>query len=55
MSEQYKSKILFDESSPDIQTEQEKELTSQISFDEDKSFYLNKLIIRRLSKNWIRF
>jgi len=28
MSEQYKSKILFDESSPDIQTEQEKELTS---------------------------
>ncbi|MCG3823351.1 YcjF family protein [Photobacterium damselae] len=38
MSEQYKSKILFDESSPDIQTEQEKELTSQISFDEDKKF-----------------
>ncbi|HIF9203167.1 TPA: YcjF family protein [Photobacterium damselae] len=38
MSEQYKSKILFDESSPNIQTEQEKELTSQISFDEDKKF-----------------
>ncbi|HIF9176433.1 TPA: YcjF family protein [Photobacterium damselae] len=38
MSEQYKSKILFDESSPDIQTEQKKELTSQISFDEDKKF-----------------
>lgn len=38
MSEQYKSKILFDESSLDIQTEQEKELTSQISFDEDKKF-----------------
>ncbi len=38
MSEQYKSKILFDESSPDIQTEQVKELTSQISFDEDKKF-----------------
>ncbi|UKA09234.1 YcjF family protein [Photobacterium damselae] len=38
MSEQYKSKILFDESSPDIQTEQEKELRSQISFDEDKKF-----------------
>ncbi|MHA6612738.1 YcjF family protein [Photobacterium damselae] len=38
MSEQYKSKILFDESSTDIQTEQEKELTSQISFDEDKKF-----------------